>query len=170
MLAVRLQDALKIDKAPWAGDRLVGLGASAKTDSMMSDEDLKRRAESSYRYGGSTNPRTRGALLRRLQSDTISPYAPSDIKYEHEPKARLLAFLLRTSGDKNMVLRNLDAKQYVRAATLDAQYVTIALDDVIFANIQVNGDARAIPDRWASRGWAGHSFDITTLDAVRGGE
>ena len=79
---------------------------------------------------------------------------------------RLLQLLTRKTGEKDLVLRHLDSKEYVVCSKLQSQYPTLTLTEVIFVNFHHASSLWIAPPHWKKHDSAGHRFDISTLKDV----
>lgn len=180
LLASEVQAHLIEDAAPWAGDRLIYIGAevSSYPYGIATDEEQheweRHGAKAMYRLADASL-----AEQMRFEGDERAAERPRTLMRRVQQRLTdsdrgLLKRLLKrrelSSKDPSSspVLRNLTTKQYIRDEAIANSDHAFSLGEVIvtFA-LWFDSDS---PTRLSHKGeWAGHRFDIATLADVAEG-
>lgn len=198
LLAGAVQDALRRDLGPWAGDRLVFKGdngslcsADAPECMITAMQDLEREitgkapvlpsfdtalttvAEGKYgRIGRQSYEKpveVYGVLLRSLRK-RLKGETPSLRRFK-----RLLRMLTQEPnsikhGNKEPVLRNITTKEYVRDAALAKSDYAYSLGELVMVQTIWTDNPKDVARLGVKARWAGHRFDISVMADVATGE
>ena len=179
VLASVVQDAIRHDRAPWAGDRIVFAGDSGAfggTSWVLNFVTEQIAAEGKYvgwhrrrQYQAPRSIEVYGALLSRVRN-CLKRDKASLRRFR-----RLLPLLTAEPshirhGNRKPVLRNLTTKEYVRDEALAESDFAYSLGEVVMVQTISTYSSKDVARLGMQAKWAGHRFDISVMEDVIGDE
>lgn len=182
ILATSIQDIMRNDCGPWAGDRLVFAGDAGGRGwphelwnfmlpdfpmSVVAEGKLARR-RCSYFEKFERHPAEMYGKLRHSVKDRLKGETASFRRFKRLAKLLTVEPHYITHGAKEPVLRNLTTKQYVRDAELAQSKYAYSLGEVVMVQTIWTQDPKDVERLGTEAEWRGHKFDISVMEDVAG--
>lgn len=182
LLATSVQDVMRSDCGPWAGDRLVFAGDAGGRGwphelwnflspdfptSVAAEGKLARRRCSYFERFERHPPEIYGKLGRSIKG-RLKDETASFRRFKRLAKMLIVEPRHIIHGNKEPVLRNLTTKEYVRDAELARSKYAYSLGEVVMVETIWTQDPKDVGRLGTEGEWRGHRFDISVMEDVAG--